>query len=207
MHPLRIVKCMNGIIYICHNIMQKIIQLDRNLFEFVNDHLHNNFLDFFMSLMRNSSTWYPLYIFMLAFVLLNFKKDIWWWVVFAITTVYLSNYISSNLIKENIFRLRPCNDPTLNYKINFLIGYRPQSSSFTSSHACNHFAMATFFYFTLKKYIGKITWLFLLWAAIICFAQVYVGVHFPLDVVSGGIIGYLFGYLSATSFNKRYSLM
>jgi membrane-associated phospholipid phosphatase len=187
--------------------MQKIIQLDRDLFVFVNDHLHNDFLDFFMSLVRNSSTWYPLYIFLLAFVLTNFKKDKWWWVLFAILTVYLSNYISSNLIKENIQRLRPCNDPEFMSKINFLIGYKPQSSSFTSSHATNHFAMAGFFFFTLKKYIGTIAWLFLFWAAIICFAQVYVGVHFPLDVVCGGIIGYLFGYLSATSFNKRYSLM
>jgi membrane-associated phospholipid phosphatase len=198
---------MNGIIYICFTIMQKIIDADRKLFEFVNDHLHNNFLDFFMPLMRNSSTWYPLYIFMLAFVLLNFKKDKVGWLFFAVGTVMLSNFISSDIIKENIHRLRPCNDPTLMNKINFLIGYRPQSSSFTSSHASNHFAMAAFFFFTLKKYIGKIAWLFLLWAAIICFAQVYVGVHFPLDVLCGGIIGYLFGYLSATSFNKRYSLM
>jgi membrane-associated phospholipid phosphatase len=198
---------MSGIIYICHNIMHKIIDADRKLFEFVNDHLHNSFLDWFMPLMRNSSTWYPLYIFILAFVLLNFKKEKWWWVLFAIGTVYLSNFISSNVIKENIHRLRPCNDPELMTKIKFLIGYKPQSSSFTSSHATNHFAMAAFFFFTLKRYIGNITWLFMLWAAIICFAQVYVGVHFPLDVLCGGIIGYLFGYLSATSFNKRYFLM
>jgi undecaprenyl-diphosphatase len=198
---------MNGIIYICLTIMYKIIDADRKLFEFVNDHLHNSFLDWFMSLMRNSSTWYPLYIFMFAFIMLNFKKDKWWWILFAAGTVYLSNFISSNLIKENIFRLRPCNDPLLMHKIQFLIGYKPQSSSFTSSHATNHFAMASFLFFTLKKYVGNIAWLFMLWAAIICFAQVYVGVHFPLDVLCGGIIGYLFGYLSATSFNKRYFLM
>jgi membrane-associated phospholipid phosphatase len=198
---------MKGIIYICATIMYKIIHADRKLFEFVNDHLHNSFFDFLMPLMRNSSTWYPLYIFLLAFVLINFKKDKWQWVLFAITTVYVSNYVSSNLIKENIHRLRPCNDPDLMNKIHFLIGYKPQSSSFTSSHATNHFAMASFFFFTLKRHIGNISLLFLLWAAVICFAQVYVGVHFPLDVLCGGIIGYLFGYLSATSFNKRYFLM
>ncbi len=198
---------MNGIIYFYANIMNKIILADRSIFEYINDHLHNAFFDVFFSLMRNSVTWLPLYLFMLVFILLNFKNDKYWWIFFAIGTVVLANFISSDIIKVNIYRIRPCNDPLLINKINFLIGYRPQSSSFTSSHATNHFAMASFFFFTLKKYIGNITWLFILWAALICFAQVYVGVHFPLDVICGGIIGYLFGYLSATSFNKRYSLM
>ncbi|MEQ1554224.1 MAG: phosphatase PAP2 family protein, partial [Ferruginibacter sp.] len=107
---------------------------------------------------------------------------------------------------ENIFRLRPCNDHTLRDTFTLLIGYRPQSSSFTSSHATNHFAMAAFFFYTLKQYFGKFSVLFFIWAALICFAQVYVGVHFPLDVICGGIIGFIFGYLCATSFNKRYFL-
>jgi membrane-associated phospholipid phosphatase len=183
--------------------MQKIIELDRHAFEFVNSHLHNNFLDWFMPFMRNQSSWSPLYLFMLVLVVTNYKKNGWYWLLAAAVTIFLSNYISSNLIKENIHRLRPCNDPELASKINFLIGYRPQSSSFTSSHATNHFAMAAFFYFTLHKQLGKIMRLFFVWAAIICFAQVYVGVHFPLDVICGAIIGFLFGYLCATSFNKR----
>jgi membrane-associated phospholipid phosphatase len=186
--------------------MQKIIDFDRALFQFVNNHLHNGFLDWFMPLIRNQNTWMPLYLFMILFVLINFKKNGWKWILFGAATVFLSNYISSSIIKENFFRVRPCNDPTLAQQINFLIGYRPQSSSFTSSHATNHFAMASFFYFTLKQKIGNIVWLFILWAALICFAQVYVGVHFPLDVICGGFIGYLFGYLSAKSFNKRHSL-
>jgi membrane-associated phospholipid phosphatase len=186
--------------------MQKILQLDKQAFEFVNNHLHNQFFDWFMPLMRNSFTWYPLYILIIVFVFVNFSKNTWLWLIFIAATVFLSNYISSNLIKENIFRLRPCNDPEFINKINFLIGYRPQSSSFTSSHATNHFALASFFYYTLRHKIGKLSILFFIWAAIICFAQVYVGVHFPLDVLCGGIIGYIFGYLCATSFNKRYFL-
>ena len=186
--------------------MQKILELDKAAFEFVNNHLHNTTLDWLMPLIRNQNTWNPLYIFLLIFAVINYNKNGWWWVLFAAATVFLSNYISSNLIKENIHRLRPCNDPELVNNINFLIGYRPQSSSFTSSHATNHFAMAAFIFHTLKQQVGKILWVFILWAAAICFAQVYVGVHFPLDVICGGIIGYLFGYLCATSFNKRFFL-
>jgi membrane-associated phospholipid phosphatase len=186
--------------------MQKLLALDKSLFLWVNNHLHNGFLDWFLPLMRNQFTWMPLYVFLIVFVIANDKKNGLRWVLAAAAIIYFSNYVSSTLIKGNVFRLRPCNDPEIAKYINFLIGYRPQSSSFTSSHATNHFTMASFIFFTLKPKIGNLVWLFILWAAIICFAQVYVGVHFPLDVVCGGIIGYLFGYLWAKSFNKRYLL-
>ena len=91
--------------------------------------------------------------------------------------------------------------------LRFLLSYRPQSSSFTSSHAANHFGLATFFYFTLRNYIHHWTWAFFAWAFIIIYAQVYVGVHYPVDVIAGGLVGLLFGYLSAKSFNKNYSLL
>jgi membrane-associated phospholipid phosphatase len=187
--------------------MYNILTADKHLFQYLNNNWHTSFGDWFLPLMRNSATWIPLYFFLLAFILLNGGKDKWWWLLFAIGTVLLSNYVSSNLIKHNVMRLRPCNDPSIRDSINFLIGYRPRSSSFTSSHATNHFAMAAFFFFTLKKYTGKISWLFFAWAGIIGTAQVYVGVHFPLDVACGTIIGFILGYLSATSFNKRHLLM
>jgi membrane-associated phospholipid phosphatase len=187
--------------------MDKILAADKALFAFLNKHWHTSFGDWFLPLMRNSNTWIPLYIFILIFILMNGKKDKYWWVLAAILIAVLSNFISSSIIKEHIFRLRPCNDPDFKSSIQFLIGYRPQSSSFTSSHATNHFTMAAFFFFTLHKYIGKIAWAFFAWAGIICVAQVYVGVHFPLDVTCGGIIGFILGYLCATSFNKRYLLM
>jgi membrane-associated phospholipid phosphatase len=187
--------------------MQKILAIDKALFQYLNSHWHSSFGDWFLPLMRNATTWVPLYLFMLVFILINGKKDKWRWLLFAAITVMFSNFISSDIIKNNVIRLRPCNDPYIKESINFLIGYRPQSSSFTSSHACNHFAMAAFFFFTTKKTIGNIAWFFFAWAGIICVAQVYVGVHFPLDVICGGIIGFILGYLCATSFNKRYFLM
>jgi undecaprenyl-diphosphatase len=86
------------------------------------------------------------------------------------------------------------------------VTYCPQSSSFTSSHAMNHFCFATFLYFTLHD--AALIWrrLALIWAGLICFGQVYVGVHFPLDVLAGGILGALFGYIVAKLFNSQYRL-
>lgn len=186
--------------------MNPVIALDRRLFVLINNGLQNSFFDSIMPVIRNSMTWVPLYLFLLIFVLVNFNKNKWWWILGVIVVAALSDVISSKLIKNSFFRLRPCNDPELAAKLHYIMPYKPQSSSFTSSHAFSHFALAAFFFYTLHKYMNKWTYLFFLWAFVICFAQVYIGVHFPGDVLSGGVFGFVFGYLLAKSFNKRYSL-
>ena len=187
--------------------MEKILAFDRQLFTKLNNEWHSPFFDAFFPILRTSQTSYVLYIFLAVFVLVNGRKNQVWWLLFFAATATLTNFISSDLIKENIIRLRPCNDDSLVPPARFLLSYRPQSSSFTSSHAVNHFGLAAFFYYTLRLYFRKWALLFFLWAATICYAQVYVGVHYPLDVVAGAGIGYLFGYLSARSFNKHYGLV
>lgn len=159
-----------------------------------------------MPWLRNSDLWFPMYLFLLLFVAINHKSTAWWWIVFATGTVILTDFVSSSIIKENIWRLRPCNNPEYSQWINILVGYRPQSSSFTSSHAANHFGMAMFLFATLKKKHGKWPLIFFLWAFGISFAQVYVGVHYPLDIIGGAMIGILIGYLSGRSFNKNFGL-
>ncbi len=187
--------------------MQTLIEFDRHFFTVINSRWTNGLFDAIMPYVRNQYLWGPLYLFLLVFVLFNFKKNTGWWLFFFVGTAVLTNFISSDIIKENIYRIRPCNDPTMEENLRFLVNYRPKSSSFTSSHATNHFGLAAFFYYTLKNYIGKWAWLFFAWAFIIIYAQVYVGVHYPLDVVCGALIGFLFGYLTANSFNKNYSLV
>ena len=186
--------------------MQELLSYDRHLFKLVNSHWNNHFFDWLMPWLRNAEVWYPLYLFLILFVVTNYKKTGLWWVLFAAGTVILANFVSSDLMKENFWRVRPCNNPDYASWINILVGYRPQSSSFTSSHAANHFTMAMFFYLTLKKKYNKWPLLFFLWAASISYAQVYVGVHYPLDVVCGTMIGILIGYLSGRSFNRNYGL-
>jgi len=187
--------------------MNKLLQLDKQFFQLINGRWHNSFFDVVMPFLRNSNSWIPLYLFLLLFAIFNFKKNTWWWILFAAGTVIVANFISADIIKETIFRLRPCNDPQLAGTVRVLVTYKPQSSSFVSSHATNHFAMAAFFYFTLNRFIGKWALLFFIWASAICYAQVYVGVHFPVDIICGALIGFVFGYLTARSFNKNYELI
>jgi undecaprenyl-diphosphatase len=80
------------------------------------------------------------------------------------------------------------------------------SSGFTSSHATNHFAAAMYIFTTFKS-ISKRWFLIFLWAFTISYAQVYVGVHFPADVICGAIVGLMVGYLPAIIYNKKIGLL
>jgi undecaprenyl-diphosphatase len=188
--------------------MQSLFEMewDRTVLRYINTR-HNPFLDWLLPFLRNSEIWYPLYLFLILFVLINYKKTGWWWVVLAALTPALGDYISSGIIKENIFRLRPVNEPAVAGWLRMLPGLGlPQSSSFTSSHAANHFAMAVFLFLTLKKTMGRWVWLFFVWAAAICYAQVYVGVHYPFDIICGAAVGSLIGYTTGRIFNKGRGL-
>ena len=190
-----------------NEVMKQLLLYDKDLFKLINYKWHNGFFDWLMPWLRNANLWYPLYFFLVLFMVINYRKTGWWWVVFCGATVFLSNAVSSDIIKENIIRLRPCNDPAIADWVRVLVGYRPQSSSFTSSHAANHFAFAMFWYSTLKNALGKWTAIFFLWAFSISFAQVYVGVHYPIDITCGALIGILIGYLCGKSFNRNYGLL
>jgi undecaprenyl-diphosphatase len=181
-------------------------QFDYNLFSKMNGQWHTPFFDAFLPFIRESYLWIPFYFFLILFTTINFKKKGWYWVLFFILNVMLSDFVSSTLIKDNFIRLRPCHDPFLTAKVRFLVSYCPVSSSFTSSHAVNHFAAAMFIFTTFKKAVSP-KWAYLfLWAFAISYAQVYVGVHFPLDIFCGAIVGLILGYIPAKIFNNRIGL-
>lgn len=187
-------------------LMDYLAEADRFLFKLINSRWNNSVFDALAPFIRNSMTWVPLYLFLILLVFSNYRHNRWWWLAFAAGTAILTNFISSDLIKENVMRLRPCNDPEMAGSIRFLLNYRPQSSSFTSSHATNHFGIAMFLHCTLGRLMGKWTLLFFAWALVIVYAQVYVGVHYPFDVLAGALIGSVLGYLSARSYEKQYGL-
>jgi membrane-associated phospholipid phosphatase len=174
--------------------LHKILQGDYWLFSHINQRWTAPFLDTVFLFSREAEFWIPFYLFLLVYAAMNFRKKGWLWSIYLIMTVIISDLISSHLIKDHlVYRLRPCGNPLWADSIRFLANYCPGSSSFTSSHACNHFAMAVFIYRTLRP-ISPWWTLVLLWAFVISYAQVYVGVHYPLDVICGGILGSLIGW-------------
>lgn len=176
-----------------------LISWDHQLFFFINKSLSNEFFDLILPLMRNKYTWIPFYVFVAAFMLMNYKGIKWLLILFVIMNMTMSDQMSSTLVKENVQRLRPCQQDKLKDQIILRVPCK-RSYSFTSSHATNHFAIAAFLFFVLGSYLLVFRWPLFVWAGIISFSQVYVGIHFPLDILFGAILGVLIGSLNAYLF-------
>ncbi len=186
--------------------LNRLLDWDKHLLVEINSHWQHPLPDLIFQHIRETQFWVPLYLFFIVLAIQNFGRKGWWWILFAICTVAITDQVSSNLIKNNIFRLRPCRDPEMLDQLRFYVKYCPVSSSFTSSHATNHFGFAAFVSTTLRPYLGRWVNLLFLFAAMVSFAQVYVAVHYPLDVLAGGILGFLLGYAVSSIFNKNIGL-
>lgn len=182
---------------------QLVQPVDSWLLTHINQDWGSSFLDNVLPYLRETLFWMPLYLFLLVFVTMNFGAKGWWWVLGLLLTAALSDIISSQIIKQTIMRVRPCRDITVAQQIRFFVNYCPQSSSFTSSHAFSHTAQAVFFYLTLRPVIGKWALLFFVWAFLIAYTQVYVGVHYPFDVFCGGLLGAGIGFMISRLYNSR----
>jgi len=184
-------------------LLQKILEGDYWLFSRINQEWTNPLLDHVFPFLREAEFWVPFYLFLLVFITLNFRKKGCWWAISLIMTAIVSDLVSSHWIKALIFRLRPCQDPALAENIRILVNYCPSSSSFTSSHACNHFALATFLFLTLRpfsRWWGAVY----AWAFLIAYAQVYVGVHYPIDITAGALLGTLIGWGTSRLFHLQF---
>jgi membrane-associated phospholipid phosphatase len=177
---------------------EKILQYDVKAMVLINRKMANPFFDWILPWLRESTFWVPLYIFLIAWGIMNLGRKALWWVLSAFLTIGLSDQVSSGFIKNTVARVRPCRDPEVLPQILLRLEHCSGAFSFTSSHAANHFALAMFIYASLVNTVpSRITgWLFL-WAAAIGYAQVYVGVHYPLDVLGGTLVGLVCGWLTS----------
>jgi membrane-associated phospholipid phosphatase len=179
--------------------MEQVIAADQFLFELINGQAHNAVLDWLMPIWREKSTWIPLYIALAAFVGYKYRLQGLYLILALALTVGLADTVSSKIIKPSVHRLRPCNDPALKDEVQLLV-HCGSGYSFTSSHASNHFAIAAFLSLTLGLHYRRIRWPLYLWAASIALGQVYVGVHFPLDIFIGAILGIIIGNIVAKTY-------
>lgn len=188
------------------SIWDQLLDWDRHLLTLINNNGSSAFLDIVLPFLRESQFWVPFYLFMILFMIMNFGVKGWWWVLGFVLTAALADIISSQIIKETIMRMRPCRDPELMSEIIFRVNYCPKSSSFTSSHATSHFALSMFIWQTLKR-VSKWWGMIFLWAFAICYTQVYVGVHYPGDVICGGLLGCGIGALMAYMYVRQIGLI
>jgi undecaprenyl-diphosphatase len=149
--------------------------------------------------------WIPLYIVLLFYIFHQFKwKSIWILISIAIM-ITLTDVISSQLIKDNVARLRPSHNPELVNLVHIVNNYRGGKFGFVSSHAANSFAIAFFLSFLFKK--EWFTSGILIWAAIVSYSRIYLGVHYPGDIICGALLGLvlaIFVFKCYRYFEKRF---
>lgn len=184
-----------------HSFMTELLHFDQYLFHLINIESHNAFLDVIMPYWRHKLFWFPLYLFIFTFLLLNYKLKGFYFIIAFVLTIVITDFVSSELIKKNIHRLRPCHSTELKEEVKLLVRCG-SGFSFPSSHAANHMAIAVFCMMTLvrRKIYLKAGLLF--WAISVAYGQVYVGVHYPFDVVGGAVLGGMIGYAMALIYQK-----
>lgn len=184
-------------------LLQTILEWDSWLFLKINTIFTHPLLDKIFPLWRDSELWVPFYLFLIVLAIVNFGKKAGSWILFAIINVALTDQASSSLIKNWFARIRPCNEELLVGKMRLLLEHCSGGFSFTSSHATNHFGFAMFVFLTTRHLFGKWgKWLFV-WAATISYGQVYVGVHYPIDILFGALLGSGIGALTAGYYNRK----
>ena len=180
-------------------MFEQLIHFDQHLFYIINHDWANPLFDCIMPWLRMPTFWIPLYLFIIVFCLWKYKKRGIIIILFIVATFGVSDFTSASLIKPFVHRLRPCQDPVVSKtdmeRITCGSGY-----SFPSSHATNHFAMAIFMILIWCKKWRWIWFWGILWAGLISFAQVYVGVHYPIDVFCGALYGSFVGWLMSRLF-------
>jgi len=173
--------------------MEELISLDKKLFLHLNQ-WHAPWLDPVMFWMSQTYTWVPLYAFLLFVVFRNYGKNTWLVILCVALTITLSDQTASGLLKPVFMRLRPSHDPELENVIHYVNGYRGGLYGFASSHASNVFALAMFFWLLFRR-TYKSTIILFAWAAIVAYTRIYLGVHFPGDVMAGATIGVLAAWI------------
>ena len=174
-------------------MIEKLIEYDKGLLRFLNSY-HTSWLDPIMLILTETAAWIPLYVFLLYLVIKEYKKECWIILLGIAITILLADQITASIMKPYFARLRPSREPSLEGLIHLVEGYTGGQFGFASSHAANTFGLATFFYLVFAKTRRWIIWLFL-WAAFMTYTRIYLGVHYPGDILVGGIVGVFGGYV------------
>ena len=164
----------------------------------------NIMLDQMVQILTSGLTWIPLYV-MLFFVVMRNNETIGQIALVvgsAIFCVLFADGLVDGIIKQLAERWRPSNDPTFKYMVQVVDDIRPKGYSFCSAHAANTMSLAVFFSLLIRSKMLTIT--LVIWSLINCWTRLYLGVHYPSDILCGMIIGIIVGILVYLLYYKIY---
>jgi undecaprenyl-diphosphatase len=171
--------------------LQNILDFDKELFLYLNS-FHNNFWDTIMLMVTRKETWIPFYLIIVFFFIKNYKSKAVLVLLFLALTITASDQISV-LIKETVQRFRPVHEPAIEHLVHNVLR-KGGLYGFLSSHATNSFAI---FVFASRVFKNKAFYILMFfWAILVSYSRIYSGVHYPLDIFCGAVLGWLLGVIS-----------
>lgn len=173
-------------------MIEWLIQLDTQLFLFLNS-LHCSFLNPIMIFFSGKLTWLPLYLLIVYYMYRRFGWRMVWALLAVGVLITLTDQISASLFRPYFERLRPCHNPLIKHLVHLPTGRCSGGKfGFVSSHAANTFGLAMLLSFLFQRKWFTIS--IFIWAALVSYSRIYLGVHFPGDILGGALLGLLIGY-------------
>ena len=189
---------MHGIVVHFLNMIEYLDKIDKSIFLILNG-IHSSFWDKVMYWISGDTSWIFLYILLLIGLTIKYR----WRMIFVILAVALaitaSDQFSVHFFKEVFERLRPCHEPEISGVVHIVNNHCGGQYGFVSSHAANTFALAMLSsgLFQNKFY----SWFVFIWAGVVSYSRIYLGVHYPGDIIGGAILGIFIGWLVLVLFN------
>lgn len=184
--------------------MDWLLQLDTRIFLAING-WNSEVWDGIMWWISGKTTWWPFYLALILFMVWKKRWQLVLMLLFIILVITLADQTSVHLFKNTIQRLRPCHEPSLQGLVHLVNNKCGGSFGFISSHAANTFALALLTLLWIRK--RWFTILMIFWALLVAYSRVYLGVHYPGDVMAGAIWGAACGWLVFVLFKRILPLL